>query len=44
MGDRRFWWGSLRRRDHVENLGVDGRIIRTWIFKRWDEVARTRLI
>jgi hypothetical protein len=22
-----FWWGDLRERDHVEDLGVDGRII-----------------
>jgi hypothetical protein len=31
MGDRkgayRFWWGDLRERDHLEDLGVDGRII-----------------
>ena len=30
-GDRRdayrFWWGSLRERDHLEDLGADGRII-----------------
>jgi len=22
-----FWWGKLRERDHLEYLGVDGRII-----------------
>ena len=22
-----FWWGNLRERDHLEYLGVDGRII-----------------
>ena len=22
-----FWWGNLRDRDHLEDLGVDGRII-----------------
>jgi hypothetical protein len=22
-----FWWGNLRGRDHLENPGVDGRII-----------------
>jgi len=24
-----FWWGNLRVRDHLEGLGVDGRIILT---------------
>jgi hypothetical protein len=22
----RFWWGDLRERNHLENLGTDGRI------------------
>jgi hypothetical protein len=22
-----LWWGNLRERDHLENPGVDGRII-----------------
>jgi hypothetical protein len=22
-----FWYGNLRERDHLEDLGVDGRII-----------------
>jgi len=26
MGER-FWWGNLRERDHLEDPGVDGRII-----------------
>jgi hypothetical protein len=35
------WWGNLRERDHLENPGVDGRIILRWIFKKWDMGAWT---
>jgi hypothetical protein len=31
-----FWWGNLRERDHLEDLGVDGMIISRWIFKKWN--------
>jgi hypothetical protein len=29
-------WGNLNGRDHVENLGIDRRIILKWILKKWD--------
>jgi len=30
-----FWWGNLKERDHLGDLGVDGRIILSWIFRKW---------
>jgi hypothetical protein len=33
---RRFWWGNLRERDHLEDAGADVRIILRWIFTQWD--------
>jgi hypothetical protein len=36
-----FWWGNLRERDHLEEPGVDGRIILRWIFRKWDMGAWT---
>ena len=27
---------NLRERDHLEDQGVDGRIILRWIFRKWD--------
>jgi hypothetical protein len=31
-----FWWGNLRERDHLEEPGVDRKIIIRWIFRKWD--------
>jgi hypothetical protein len=29
-----FWWVVLKARNHFEGLGVDGKIILKWIFKK----------
>jgi hypothetical protein len=26
-----FWWENLKKRDHMEDLGTDRRLILTWI-------------
>jgi hypothetical protein len=31
-----FWWRNLRERDHWGDPGLDGRIILSWIFSKWD--------
>jgi len=38
---KEVWWGNLRERDHLEDPGIDGRIILRWIFRKWDERAWT---
>jgi hypothetical protein len=36
-----FWWKNLRERDHLEDPGIEGRIIQRWMFRKWDVGART---
>ena len=32
---RGFWWGNLWKKEHLEDSGVDWRIILKWIFRKW---------
>jgi hypothetical protein len=36
-----FWWGDLRKSNHLEDLGADGWQILKWILKEWDGEAGT---
>ena len=36
-----FWWGNLGDKGHLEDPGVDERIILRWIFGKWDVGVRT---
>ena len=37
----RFWWGTVRERDHRGDQDVDGRIILRRIFRKWKGVVGT---
>jgi hypothetical protein len=39
-----FWCGNVRERNDSEDPGLDGRIILSWIFRKWDVGAWTVLI
>jgi hypothetical protein len=32
-----FWFGNLRKLDHLEDPGVNGTILLIWVFRRWNE-------
>jgi len=48
MGKRkgvyRVWRGNLRERDHLGDRGIDGKIVLSWIFWKWDVGVWTGLI
>jgi hypothetical protein len=38
------WWGNLNERDHLKDLGIDGRITLKCIFKTWDGEVWTGML
>jgi hypothetical protein len=36
MYGERLWWENLTERYHLEDPGVDGRLILRWIIRKWD--------
>jgi hypothetical protein len=38
-----FWYGDMKERGPLEDLGIDGWIILKWIFKEWNGEAWTAL-
>jgi hypothetical protein len=39
-----FWWRDLNEIAHLEDLGVDVKMLLKWNFKKWDGEAWTGLI
>jgi hypothetical protein len=35
-----FWRGNLKKKDHLKDIGIDGRIILKRIIKKWDVGGR----
>jgi hypothetical protein len=40
-GVYRLLVGNLRERDHLEDPGIDGRIILRWTYRKWNLRAQT---
>jgi hypothetical protein len=39
-----FWLEILKKRDHLEDVGVDGQIILKGTFKKWDMRLWTKFV
>jgi hypothetical protein len=36
MKHTKFWLENLKERDHLEDIGIDGKVILEWILGKWD--------
>jgi hypothetical protein len=41
IGAYRILVGNLRERHHLEDQGLDGKIILRWLFRKWDVTVWT---
>jgi len=39
-----FCWANLNKKDHLGDLGRNGRTILKWISKKWDGIVWTEFI
>jgi hypothetical protein len=39
-----FWWGRVKERDHMQDLGINGGITLKWIVRKEDERLWTGFI
>jgi hypothetical protein len=39
-----FWWGRVKERDHMQDLGIKGKMALTWILRKEDERLWTGFI
>ena len=43
MGEYK-WWGNMKIRDHLEELGIGERIILKWVLKKQDGSMRAAYV
>jgi hypothetical protein len=39
-----LWWGDLRERGHLKDIGLNEKILLNWVLTKWNGEAGTGLI